>query len=267
MLPTVARRVTAVLAVVASIVQLLTAPWPVSVRAGVFATLVVAAVALFAYELGRKRGGEGAEVPSSWNRERDAVSLGGQRIVKVPSVSRNVALCTLHEDGVLYETWLPRSRGAADASADVWRGHWRVEDDELYIVVGGYSLVLREGAHGILGGKERYGDDSQPFIAAIVDPVPIERNQSWIGLKIGERGVARVIVADRSGSLLERDPFRPDPPWSGRWSVDGRLLTISVDDWELNASRLKPGIYVGSELSPIDPEQGFAVVRVLAPAA
>lgn len=253
----------AVLAGTASVVQLVTAPYPLEVRLALFGLLLVMSVILLSYTLGFSRGSLSAAtttVPAGVSLE----SLLGQRFVKVASESRNAALCELRDDGVMYESWLPRSLETSRDKEVLLRGNWLLEGEELRIVTRGYNLGLRPAENGVWDGSEQYAEDSQPFVGGIIDVAAVRNGEAWAGLKLGEDGVVRAVVAEPDGRLRERDPFGVDPQsqWEGEWSIDGGRLRVSVGQWKLEAARWRPGVYIGSEESATDPDQGFAVVRL-----
>jgi hypothetical protein len=251
------------LSVIASVVQLLTIS-SLAVRVGLLGGLVVLAAVSLAYNFGRSRRhnvGPDPHTASAYLGTESA--LVGKRLVKVASRSGKVALVNLHENRVLYEQWLPLTEDDVRDNVDLWRGNWLVDDGSVRIIVRGYNLGLRPAADGMWQGIEQYAEGSEEFLAVVVDPTPLRTGAAWVGLKLGEYGVRRVIVATGDGRLHERDPFGGQKPWQGQWTLtDADCLSINVDKWQLHAREQWPGIMIGSETSPSG-RQGFAIVRAV----
>lgn len=265
LLSRIARPWVAAVGIVASIVQLATAPWPLAIRLAILGLLVVAALLMIAYHSGQRRATAsghhtGGDLPRTRGSSWADVSLEGCQVVKVASRSKNVALCEFHEPGNLFEQWLPLSPAAATEDTKFWRGKWMVDDDGLRIIVRGYHLMLARGRLGVLTGDEHYGEDTEPFVGGVVESRPIRPGEAWLGLKLGERGVRRVVYADGGGRVTELDPFAPSFVNQGTWELDDELR-ILVGGWSLAATEWRPGIYLGVEHSD-ESDQGFAVVRI-----
>lgn len=268
-LTSVARPWVAAVGLVASIVQLITVPWPLGIRLSIVGVFVIAALLTLAYYVGVRRGAESAIRPipphrpvvagSGWRHQ----DLTGARVVKVPKRG-NVAICELHHAGSLHEQWLPLSPDRASFTLEPWTGNWSFADDILRIDVGQFRLALEPHPRGIWTGVEHSDEGAETFVAAIVDPRPVASGQSWTGLKLGEHGVRRVVHAEPDGRLKERDPFDPGAAWEGSWALDPEGLHVRVDRWSLFATPWSSGVFVGVERSD-GPEQGFAVVRVREP--
>jgi hypothetical protein len=131
----------------------------------------------------------------------------------------------------------------------------------LVIQVGPYHLELERLPNGLWTGSESKPDGREQFVGALVEDAGVSRQRDWTALKIGERGVRRVMYGRRDGRLDERDPFDPSFRAKGHWMAEHGNLTISVDEWTLEAGLWRQGIYVGVERST-QPDQGFAVVCV-----
>lgn len=259
----------AMLGLVAGIVQLVTAPWPLGVRVAIFVVLGLAGLLLLAYQIGVRHGRsengvssarpEGKRAPSrTWWHQSDLIDA---QVVKVASQSGNVALCELARDGSLTEQWLPLSPRQARSPQETRGGHWSFGGKDLRIVVRGFNLLLQPNLNGTWTGFEQYANESEAFMGAILDPEPLTPGTEWVGLKLGERGVRRVLAASADGHLKESDSFEPEWQWNGHWSVDDGDLQIDVESrWMLAAEQWRPGIFLGVEKSD-EGEQGFAVIR------
>lgn len=261
----------AALAVVAAVVGLLAVPWPLWIRVAIFAGLGLCGLAFGAYLLGTRRpepdfGDPETASPSApgghWTRQ----ALIGRQVVKVAAKNGNVLLCELKPGEDLTEEALPLSPEQSYGPRRSWTGQWSFRGERLAIVVRGYSLELHPSRQGYWAGTELFGEGSEDYAGAVVDRDPIVDQASWVGLKLGEHGARRWLVADSDGALHESDPFRPGLTWSGRWSTDdGRLQIITgdllnADRWQLTAKEWISGVYLGIEHSD-EGEHGYAVVR------
>lgn len=239
-------------------------PGPQLLRLSIFATLMLFAVIGVSYNFGRLHAStRGPAVDSersagqAWGRQ----SLIGTRFVKVPALSGNLSLCELRDGGELTERWLPLHPDLSRADPRMWSGVWSVDRATLRVVVGGYHLTLEPDDRGLWSGIEQYADDFQHFIGGVVEPRLIRTGERWTGLKLGERGVHRVIAAEPAGRLVEWNPFHRAFEGDGEWRVDGTTLCVTVGKWSLVARPWIPGVLLGLETSD-EPDQGFAVVRI-----
>lgn len=254
------RTIVWLLALVASIVQLITVSWPIAARLGVFVAVLVAGAVWFVYLLsGRRAQQVGAATTVTW---LDA-DLVGQRFVKIPE-SQHVAFCELRSNRELEEQWIPLGAAETSGTGKRWPGSWWQDRSGLHIHVGRFRLDLTATRDGTWVGRERGPDGSTRFLGVFVDPSVPAENEEWTGVKIGEHGVRRVFHAHADGRFVERDPFGRDPRREGRWRISSNGLLIEVDEWALMVDLWEPwqrGVYLGSEHSTA-PEQRFAVVRV-----
>lgn len=255
----VVRPWTAVVAVVAAVVQLITVPWPVSTRVVIGAALVVIAVGLLLHDLRARR----QWTTPSWT----AGDLHGRQFVKV-SRSANIALCVFEASGDLPEHFLEVSPRKA-ASNESWVGTWSLAGPLLSIKVSPYTLEMGALPDGTWAGIERNAEEAEQtheFAGAVVDERPLNGHESWTGFKLGEReGDRRVIRALANGRLEERDPFWPDRSVAvGRWSLDPDGLHISFEGRSLTMAPWQAGMYRGTERSH-RPHQSVLVVRVETP--
>ena len=188
------------------------------------------------------------------------------RFVKVPERNKDCFICDLHHPGTLSEQQLPLSK-SAKGTGEPWSGKWSFARDLLRIDVGPYELTLEPGSRGLWAGTEKKADEPwERFVGAVVDARRIASGQPWLGLKLGEHRVRRLIQANADGTLTERDPFDPGHEWFGTWTVDAESgLSIVVEQWTLYATPRGEGVLTGTEHSEDHPAQGFAVVRVRLP--
>lgn len=254
------------IALIASVVQLVTVPWPIWVRVGLF----VLALSLLAVWLAYVLGGRHASgiPPTSAAEARPPPDLVGESFAKVPR-GPYVALCRFRSEQRLDERWIPVGP-STDADLDQeWEGRWWLEDSELHVRVGDFHLGMNPRLDGIWVGSETGPDGTAPFVGAIVDPRVPSLSNSWTGIKIGEHGVRRVVKAFAGGHLFEEDPFGDESKVEGQWNINVNGLQISVHEWSLTVTlrpAWTPGVWLGVERSS-NPDQRFAVVRVRTPPA
>lgn len=241
----------AVAGAVASLVALLLLPWPLWGRLA----LLVAVIGVSAIVVVLKP-------RSTSSRDGRTADLTGRQVVKVASQSRLVMIAELRPDQQVVEHRSPLSWADVSEERAIEPGRWFQQGTVLQIIVRGYNLEVRPTDFGIWEGTECYGEGSEEFLAAVLDPTPVRGGKPWVGLKLAKNGARRIVMAGPDGRLTERDPFDGHPRASGHWHIDadGRLHIEVEERWYLTARRWGD-IYLGSEIGESEP-QDFAVVRV-----
>jgi membrane protein implicated in regulation of membrane protease activity len=234
------------ISVAAAAVPLALLPLATWVKVVVFAVVVIVALI--------------AVVPQARMRIDDDDDVVHRSVLKVASVSRNVRRADLRGDQLVIERNVPFSRPAMDDELHVRDGIWHRDGQAIGIIVNGYNLILHPTGNAIWKGVERYADQAQEFVGAIIDPDPIRNGHRWVGVKLGESGTRRIVVASDDGRLVERDAFDEDGGWAGAWHVDADgALHISIDHWSLVVRRWQD-IYLGTETGS-GADEPFAFVR------